>query len=262
MKNILSVIGSAIISLFAPSCSKTQKVIVTEQPATEPKVAFSVSDTSTVVFSKGNLQYNVIEHKWRFAPTQYDVCHENNDYVGDNYSKWTGHSGWTDLFGVGTWLEGGNPVNTSVENDEYNLDKTKAPAIGKEWRQLDPREWKYLIFNRSGVSFSNAIVHNVNGLVLLPDNWNGSYVFTNANDKEAAFIPIGDSDWDVLESEGAVFLPAAGQRYGSNKVEDVGVWGEYWTWSFALVFQVPDPAVGVIPFVYWRFYGRSVRLVK
>ena len=121
MKNFLSVIGAAIVSLFAPSCSKTQKVVEEPQPATEPKVAFSVSDTSTVVFSKGNLQYNVIEHKWRFAPTQYDVCHENNDYVGDNYSKWTGHGGWTDLFGVGTWLEGGNPVNTSVENDEYNL---------------------------------------------------------------------------------------------------------------------------------------------
>lgn len=262
MKNFLSVIGAAIMSLFAPSCSKTQKVVEEPQPATEPKVAFSVSDTSTVVFSNGNLQYNVIEHKWRFAPAQYDVCHENNDEVGDNYSKWTGHGGWTDLFGVGTWEEGDNPVNTSVENDDYNLnlDKTKVPVIGKEWRQVEPDEWRYLIFKRSGISFSNAIVHNVNGLVLLPDNWNGSYVFTNANDKEAAFISISDSDWDVLENEGAVFLPAAGYRDGT-KTTNVGVTGEYWT-SLGIICDASNPVIGVVPLRIRRFYGRSVRLVK
>ena len=71
---------------------------------------FSVSETKTVAFSQGNLQYQAAPTPtWRFATNQWDVVGSadfgnvyvdevkcNNALIADDYT------GWIDLFGGGT----------------------------------------------------------------------------------------------------------------------------------------------------------------
>ncbi|MBR4583642.1 MAG: hypothetical protein IKO34_07515, partial [Bacteroidales bacterium] len=67
------------------------------------------------------------------------------------------------------------------------------------------------------------------------------------------------------ESAGAVFLPAAGSRYGSS-VYDVGSNGYYWSSTaydsvnaWYLVFSGSDAGMNNY---HYRYSGRSVRLVR
>ena len=70
---------------------------------------------------------------------------------------------------------------------------------------------------------------------MLPDNWSSSnYSFSNTNNGNASFSSnrISQSDWtNRLEANGAVFLPAAGSRSGTN-VSYVGSDGYYWSASY------------------------------
>lgn len=155
--------------------------------------AFSVSQNKAVYFSKGNLQYNEEANTWRFAEHQWDVAEE----------------GWTDLFEWG-----------------YNS--------YKQWYALTKDEWVYMFEKRStksGVRFAKATVNDVNGVILLPDNWNNSsYILKYPNDKGALYSSnkISQKDWERrFEADGAVFLPAAGYLHGH--VFRVGSAGRYWS---------------------------------
>jgi hypothetical protein len=49
--------------------------------------------------------------------------------------------------------------------------------------------------------FAKACVKDVNGLILLPDNWSSSYFALNSPDSEEANFSsntITDSQWDLL----------------------------------------------------------------
>ena len=77
-------------------------------------------------------------------------------------------------------------------------------------------------------------MNDVNGVILLPDDWNVSYYDlndTNTNIANYASNTISASEWDTLEQHGAVFLPAAGYRFGTS-VRSVGVNGYYWSSSY------------------------------
>ena len=54
---------------------------------------YSIDDDVTVVFAKGNLQYQASSRTWRFANHQYDVAGYDNELADTNYN------GWIDLFG-------------------------------------------------------------------------------------------------------------------------------------------------------------------
>ncbi|MBO4340529.1 MAG: serine/threonine protein kinase, partial [Bacteroidales bacterium] len=66
---------------------------------------FSVSDSSQVYFSKGNLQYQATTQLWRFAPQQYDFVGIDNNKISPTWG------GWIDLFGWGTSGHGHGAVN-------------------------------------------------------------------------------------------------------------------------------------------------------
>ena len=71
----------------------------------------------------------------------------------------------------------------------------------------------------------------MNGVILLPDDWNSSYYSlrnTNTYDASYSSNTISASQWNILEQHGAVFLPAAGRRNGTN-VNDVSSRGGYWS---------------------------------
>ena len=244
-----------------------------------------------VYFSQGNLQYigSAAEPYWKFADNQWDYLGTttNQNSTNPNVDR--------DLFGWGT--SGWNPGNTYYRPwDTYNSsgasygpagphDLTDAYAnsdwgvynsisnggnLPNQWRTLSRDEWGYVFEIRttdSGIRFAKAIVNNVNGVILLPDDWNISYYDlndTNTNTANFASNTISASEWDTLEQHGAVFLPAAGFRFGVS-VKSVGVNCYYWSSThvnrlYAYGVYVTDSNM-IVGDGSNRTYGRSVRLV-
>ena len=260
-----------------------------DAPQVAIKGLFSVSRTQQVYFSKGNLQYKASNNTWRFAEHQYDFIGNDNSHVSQNYR------GWIDLFGWGTsGRDHGavcyQPWSTSNTNSDYqaygqytnNLnDQTGQADWGynaisngggqiQQWRTLTYDEWEFVLESRttlSGIRYAKAEVHNKNGVVLLPDNWDGAtYHLNNTNQNWASFKSniISKSQWKTLEEAGAVFLPAAGHRNG-NTVELVGMEGGYWSstccdeiaaYGLYVAYEGIGASAG-----FGRFAGFSVRLV-
>lgn len=200
---------------------------------------FSVSPDKKVMFAKGNLQYQASTNTWRFAEHQWDMIGEANKNISDIYS------GWIDLFCWGTsgyngkspWMTSRDPkdygegkMDIAGTNYDWGVYDTISNGGDKSWRTLTKDEWNYLINKRntsSGIRYAKAIVNGVNGLILLPDNWNsGTYRLNETNKDNARFRKsniISQSDWQsFFEANGAVFLPEAG---GLNRIM------EYWTFE-------------------------------
>lgn len=248
------------------------------------------SNGGKVYFSQGNLQYRASTGTWQFAANQYNFIGNNNSNIGQNYN------GWIDLFGWGT--SGWNCGNTYYRPwDSFNSNGSLYGPSGQhdltgsyahsdwgvhnaisnggnmagQWRALTQNEWIYVFNTRntsSGIRYAKARVAAVNGVILLPDEWNSSYYsLSNTNNGDASFYSnvISASDWtNSLQSHGAVFLPAAGYREGTT-VSLVGVSGFYWSAScmdsnYGLQVAFDDSG-------FWtdsggsRYFGQSVRLV-
>lgn len=270
---------------------------------------FSVSATRQVYFSRGNLQYKASTNTWRFAEHQWDYVGtqtpDNNGNVGgtvngsDNANISSNYSGWIDLFGWGTsgWNSGNTYYHPWDSNNSdgslygpperyYGLTGSYANAdwgvynsisngnnTTNQWRTLTQSEWDYVFNSRnttSGIRYAKAKVNNVNGVILLPDDWSSStYSLSNTNTWDASFSSntIYSYQWTTLESAGAVFLPAAGVRSGTW-VSEVGSVGRYWSathdWNtdnFARLVHVSDYLLSANSNMY-RYYGLSVRLVQ
>ena len=216
------------------------------------------SNGNKVYFSQGNLQYigSATIPYWKFADNQWD-------YLGATTGQNSSDSDVDrDLFGWGT--SGYNhgavcywPWSTSTNNSDYyaygNYSYDLSDLTGKAdwgynpisnggntpntWHTLTNAELVYLFNTRntnSGVRYVKAKVNGVNGLVLLPDNWNTAYhSLNNINPTGSCDFDsniISYSDWmsDFLP-HGAVFLPAAGIRNGTSASS--GFDGNYWSAS-------------------------------
>ena len=243
---------------------------------------FSVSADKQVYFSQGNLQYQASTNTWRFAENQYDIIGGNNSNISSTYS------GWIDLFGWGTsGYNGKNPYMTSTDYSDYgvvgdayadiagtNYDWGVNNAISNggntkgQWRTLTYEEWNYVLSERTDASAlkGSATVNGVTGMILLPDNWTTpeSITFTNGMNGFSNNT-YTTSDWEKMEANGAVFLPTAGYRFGSD-VYDVGSYGDYWSSSasnrygcaYYLGFDYDSASMDYRN----RCYGSSVRLVR
>ena len=227
---------------------------------------FSVSSTSQVQFSRGNLQYQASTKTWRFAEHQYDIIGEDNKNISYTYS------GWIDLFGWGT---GNNPTLSSTSNSDYSTftDWGVNPISNggnkaNQWRTLTNNEWGYLYSGRTNAKNlrSQATVNNVHGYIFLPDSWSlPSGLSFTADAKNWTTNTYSVTDWAKMVQNGAVFLPAAGFRRGTD-VYNVGSSGYFWSstpydedYAYYLGFNDSN----VYPQGnYNRSYGRSVRLVR
>ena len=265
---------------------------------------FSVSDSTKIFFSQGNLQYSPkpggreTTHEcadgtnqpgsWRFAENQYGTIGDANSSIS------TSNTDWIDLFGWGT---GNNPTNASTDCNDYSTltDWGVYNAIlnggnqPNQWRTLTKDELVYLFCTRTNATilFGLGSVNGVNGTILLPDNWitpigasftpsttqgltNQGSGYNNDNDNNFSHNTYTAEQWSVMESAGAIFLPAAGYRYGTN-VGKFGIAGVYWTatpnnderYAFYLGFNSlalsPQDGNGSN---YGRSAGRSVRLIQ
>lgn len=246
---------------------------------------FSVSANTQIKFSKGNLQYQACSKSWRFAENQYDIIGDANKYISANYD------GWIDLFGWGT---GNNPVNSSVSKDDYpafsewgdNKISNGGYTVGL-WRTLTKKEWYYLFFLRDNAEllFGLGSVAGNNGMIVLPDNWKtpknvtfipstskglknmGYNYYKNENGDNYSHNTYTPVEWKVMEDAGAVFLPAAGYRYSTTDVYDVGEDGKYHSstsYDEYTAYQLSFWTHEVYPdgFYTMKDIGMSVRLVR
>ena len=247
---------------------------------------FSVSETRQVHFSKGNLQYQASTNTWRFAEHQYDYVGtqtaDGNGYYGgnvsgsDNRNISSTYSGWIDLFGWGT---GDNPTLSSDNYGAYGtfVDWGSNPIsnggnTANQWRTLTIAEWDYLIFTRPDAlsKYGTGNINGVGGLIILPDNWTlpsecsfTSGIASSHNDWTRNSYTL--SQWAQMETAGAVFLPVAGYRYGTNVLK-VGDYGNYWSsrphtderYACNMIFYSNT----LSGFNNRRYFGFSVRLVQ
>ena len=219
------------ISMVAPEES--------EQPNSSAGIGvFSVSADKQVSFSKGNLQYTQSTNTWSFAENQWDYLGEANiaidaDVLADKVDLF----GWSTRdtnFGVST-SEDSNDYSGSFVDWSTNQIGNDAPNT---WRTLTEDEWDYLQSTRTNAAALCGVaqVNGVNGLIFLPDNWTcpsgvtfkSGFHSSYGVDYYAANQTFTAEQWSKLEAAGAVFLPAAGYRYGSG-VYDVQNIGNYWS---------------------------------
>lgn len=267
---------------------------------------FSVSATKQVYFSQGNLQavgtttsslssgwtWQFAEHQWDYigglSSSSGSEAQTGNNYINGNGTL--SANGTVDLFCWSTnatyyGIHNGQYAST-YQGDFYDWGN----AMGSGWRTLTPSEWEWILgpsesptpgtncrATTSNIRYAKATVNNVKGLIILPDDWSTSYyALTSTNTKDATFTAneIDASTWaSSLEAHGAVFLPAAGNRYidgeNNNYVSATEVAGIYWStvpydddWhdkAYQLVFTSEQ----VAPLGYATInVGFSVRLVK
>ena len=208
---------------------------------------FSVSSSETVHFSPGNLQYKAGEG-WRFAEHQYDVI-----------GSWNA-SGWVDLFGWGTWGSDRNPLNESNDHNDYTWSSDFIGTLdgNSDWFTLSYDQWQYILDHST---YGMATVNSVHGIVILPD---GSSLTVITDHNGWGDNTYEDKDWDVMESQGAVFLPAVGNR-STSSVNGVGEYGYYWSSTdvdnhdaWGLYLGSEDAYMNDNS----RAYGQAVRLVR
>ena len=262
-----------------------------------------------VFFSQGNLQYKASTGTWRFAENHWDFVggmtssgqHYGNVGSGNSNNNISQtYNGWIDLFSWGTsgWPTGANrlyqpwqtgsaslfgpPGENDLTGSYANSDWGVYNAISNggnttnTWRTLtggSDGEWKYIFESRStasGIRYAKAQVNGVNGVILLPDDWNESfYPLYNTNMANASWSSnnISVSQWPTLEQYGAVFLPAAGYRDGTIfDVGNNGINGYYWSASCCSSDCAKSTVFYRFSFEYsscpWRNRGYSVRLVQ
>lgn len=164
---------------------------------------FSVSSTTKISFSQGNLQYRAaaagteLDPKWRFAEHQWDYVGNStygnvfyNAVKCNNESAAADYTGWIDLFGWATsgWNNGNRtayqPYSTSTNASHYGVTNPKSAgesltgdyangdwgvynstALGTSgWRTLTSAEWKYLLETRTTSSGVRFVKATVNGV--------------------------------------------------------------------------------------------------
>lgn len=161
-------------------------------------------------------------------------------------------------------------IGTSAYYDwgVYNAISNGGNQAGS-WRSLTNAEWEYLLNTRKNAQFlrSLATVNGVYGYVLLPDDFKKPSDITwshQAND--CTTNTYSSEQWSALEALGAVFLPAAGKRDGSDLLA-VQYAGYYWsaTESTSVVacgfVSYSNAEARMMTFIH-RYSGQSVRLVK
>lgn len=232
-----------------------------------------------VSFSPGNLQYigSASTPFWKFADFQWNYF---GDTTGQNSSATNVDR---DLFGWGT---GGAPNKVSTSGSDYPIFTdwgTNAISNGGDysWRTLTSSEWQYLFDRYEGTLWAKCTVKGVPGVLLFPDgfdlmvevDYDNVYVFGGGfggfdgipstpyyNDWD-----VDDTQWEYFESEGCVFLPAAGFREGTG-ISDVNDNGYYWSstalsslGAYGLYFSNNDTLPSKDG---TRKQGYSVRLVR
>lgn len=246
---------------------------------------FSVSDSCKIYFSPGNLQYHVLKKEWRFAENQLDYLGIDNSQIGT-----------IDLFAWSTYNDGiqhtsnfGVEISTNL-NDyagkfvDWGTNPIQNDTTEVQWRTLTSSEWNYLLFERMNhASFLGiACVNDVNGLIILPDTYPLDTTFKDGFAAESNAMHFRKhmyyslEQWQRLEKEGAIFLPAAGYRYAKEEqgeivqevnTKSIQTYGYYFSSTeyeqnnkYVKYFYFGSNDAQIV--TNYKNYGHSVRLVR
>ena len=207
-----------------------------------------------VYFSQGNLQYigNVSMPYWKFADNQWDFfgdngqagggIHNNRDLFGWGTSGWdcgnTNFEPWKVIYirialGTSYYIsdqgflygpQGNNNLSDEYANSDWGIYNPILNGGNQSnlWRTLTQEEWNFVFNLRntpSGIRYAKAQVNDVDGVILLPDNWSSTIyqLYGNTNETWAEYSSnvIDVSQWNTLQDAGAVFLPVTGVRTNS-----------------------------------------------
>lgn len=194
------------------------------------------------------------------------------DLFGWGTSGWAGASAYSTSHYQPWAYIGNNPSNTfgygygpntkegNIYNYTYSLTGTYANCDwgvyntisngGTGWRTLtggsNDAEWNYLLFSRNASTVAEtenaryfmAKIDDIWGLVILPDLYshpanvkNPSNINTSAS--TYTITAYTTTEWNEIESAGAVFLPGVGYRsYSSNNPSYTENQGYYWTTTY------------------------------
>ena len=206
-----------------------------------------------ISFSQGNLQYRQSDNTYRFALSQYTILGAQNKTALETIDAGGNTSVYIDLFGWGT---GTAPYFHSTNDTSYPVfyEWGNEPITNGNsaipWRTLTDKEWRWLVKMRTNAEklFALGKVNGVNGLILLPDEWetpsgldfkpstsrgleySSVDCYINTYENNFTHNTYSVSDWDRMEQAGAVFLPAATSRQGTD-VDSPGQDGWYWSSS-------------------------------
>lgn len=246
---------------------------------------FRISTKQQAYFSRGNLQFKT-GSGWRFALRQYECGTEGNWQTPMADTEWMdmfswGTSGWnsgavaykpTDDSYTFTDYTPGNDENADLTGKFAKADWGVFNAISNGgnqaglWRVMTRDEWYYVGHQRPHWEdlITAATVCDVQGVILLPDNWKWSdwedklvicrYSFTENI--------LNETQWAALEKAGAVFLPAG---YNRSKPSSNYVFGDYWASDHINKNSAGGIKVvkeGITTASIWRSTGCSVRLVR
>lgn len=270
-------------------------------------VSFSVSSEKKVIFAPGNLRATLktfaettggkvsTSSSWKFTDNQYDYISTYETFsIGSNFDHfgWVG-SGTTDplvreSYGVFSATDNVYYGNTGASEvlyhdwgaliiGSYAANTWRTPTGGPEG------EWRYVIAQRDGASSKrgNATVGGKHGFIILPDSFtdpmknNGSEAFVpwaSSNDYTANVYTTG-GDWEAMEAAGAIFLPAAAGRVGTNVTSSTpGKYGYYMSstaysadekYRLRFAFDEDGKASSLSSYSHGvRRDGHSVRLVR
>jgi hypothetical protein len=289
--------GTTSHSAVVEQAQYTSETVTLYFPVEAPEGAidglFTINDDGEkVYFSMGNLQYDKTTGEWSFMLHQYDLVEDLGQDVGSDYAD-------QDIVSLFGWSSSGynhgahcyQPWSTSVDyndyhaygNHDYNLNEQSGQAdwgynaisnggnIEHQWRTLNTKEWNYIFTTRttsSNIRFAKAQVGGVNGVILLPDDWNGGYYSLNYPNITNVYFDcniITLEQWATIEQHGAVFLPTAGYRLGTEILNTESS-GHYWSASHyydSRAYCVSIFDSGLYPqAVDFIFNGFSVRLVQ
>ena len=172
---------------------------------------FSVSESTQICFSQGNLQYKASNGTWRFANNQYDYIGYDNGNISATYNGWIDLFGWgtsgyhndydnfnvnyqpysssmtvvnpdCNVYGYGPSTNMPEPnltgVNSEYDWGMYNRITNGCNQIGM-WRVLTLDEWNYLFNTRdastiggtTNARFIKSTVNEIKGIIIFPDTY-------------------------------------------------------------------------------------------
>lgn len=217
-------------------------------------------------FQASTNTWRFAEHQWDYVGNDFDgTVYENGEKCNNNHIS-SNYAGWIDLFGWGTsgydrGAECYQPWSTSINDSDYDIPNYVSYDLSSwvyngqadwgfnpisnggdaldTWHTLTQWEWDYLLNDRitiSGIRYAYATIEIgddvwESGTILLPDDWDDSTYDFQLPNSNCAYTKhwVDASQWEALENSGAVFLPAAGYRKGTDA--QLGGFSFYWTAS-------------------------------
>ncbi len=238
---------------------------------TRAHIGFSVSATKRVLFSPGNLQYNIGSASWRFASEQFNkVAMTDNDKIDE-----PSYTGYIDLFGWGT---GNNPTKISTLKEDYQeFHDWGKNVIGSDpagtWYTLSRDEWFYLLKERPNANKKVTLTYIESARVMLifPDSYKMpeglDFKYYDYFSDEYKFTM---AQWRQMEARGAVAIPTTGIRIaGGVNSSTFDKYIYVWTstpdtgndlYSYMVCCGSSGYPISVT--INQCYFGASVRLVK